>query len=274
MPKTANYPADIFVSHRVKASVPVITVPITLEYVTRLNVPNSSIFWSGYVSGEFIHLYGRSTYRAYSLTHALVDKANLSVKSIDDPRIPGEDPRFFVLNGESFLVDNFLGRVTIIALISRRRIRVPLAGKNFVWYEQNGELRILWTIKPIQVFTINLTSGCPTKVLYPYDPGPRDNEYLGGTPLTSVNSTFQFGFGHRTYNKRGKLIHDPFLIMKNGDRFELSAIEKPPGALAICDPCCLLLIDNSFYLITAEAESSWFRPQDYRTMVYRVRSGG
>jgi hypothetical protein len=88
-----------------------------------------------------------------------------------------------------------------------------------------------------------------------------------------VNSSFQFGLGHRTRWIDTPLTHDPFLILKIEDRFKVLPIKKPRRALMICDPCGILLINNTFYLTTAESNWAWNMPQEYQNNVYRLKFG-
>jgi hypothetical protein len=227
-----SFSANTIVAPRV----PILHLPLHLEYVTTMQLPDQSIFWAGYAEGRFIHLYGRSRFDSHSLTHAVLHKSNFSVISHHDPHLIGEEPCCLTVNGLVFIVDNYWSAVTLIPHPNHRYIHVPLSGKNFVWYDENGELRILWTIMPIQLYKIDYNTGAPTRLHYPHDPGPWNDEYRGGTPLFKVNASFHFGIGHRTHHTGGFLQHDPFLIIKRGNRFEILPIEKPPMAYHVFDP--------------------------------------
>jgi hypothetical protein len=265
---------------RVQPAMPSFGFPVTLEHVTRLDVPVDSIFWTGWVDGSLIRLYGRKQYNVYAISSAVAHASNFSVINSSDPYIIAEDPRLFEFRGEQLLIDNRLHKVRVIPLSNVRYIPVHLKGKNFVWYEENEELRFMWKIKPVTLYKFNLEKGSLEPVPYPYDPGAQNHEYRGGTPLFKMNSSFQFGFGHRTIviekrprDKNRQVFHNPFIIVKNESQFMVLPMEKPQRAMKISDPSAILLINGVFYLIMAESKKEWFFPQQYDNHVYRIHFG-
>jgi hypothetical protein len=249
---------------------PVVHLPLGLEFVAKLAVPDQSIFYSGFFDGKFVHLFGRATWRSRAVTYALVHPSNFSVVSCRLTDIRAEDPRFFIFNGRKYLIDNYLHNVTVICMDSLRYVQVDLPGKNFVWFEEDGELFVIHRLKPLTVYKINPDTGFSTLVNFTKDPGSEDPEYRGGTPLVKVNSSFEFGLGHRTIDGPNWVIHDPFMIRKNDHHVDIIPVRKPPSALRLMDPACIIQIYDYFYLVTAESSNPWWYPQDYRNLIYRI----
>ena len=99
-------------------------------------------------------------------------------------------------------------------------------------------------------------------------------EYRGGTPGYKLDDNKYYGYGHRTYIKNNTVIHDIFKWVVYFDqelpRISVFSIDQPNNSKNICDPTCVIEINNKKYLITAETDKTWFEEQDYITNVYEI----
>lgn len=242
-----------------------------LKFIRRLELPDESIFYSGYYNAieNKIILYGRSGYRSRSITKSILD-TNFNTKNIITTRIRAEDPRVIILNKTIYMIDNFWNDTHLIDIENLKYIRIGLKGKNFVWLIENANLYFLHQIKPIIMYKFNIHTKEPEIILNYSSKSEINGEYRGGTPFYNYFNDFQFALGHRTYLCNKTVKHDPFVIIYKNGSFTFLDIEKPSNAKNIFDPCSVIKIGEKLYLTTAESEYPWFRKQNYYNNLYEL----
>ena len=133
--------------------------------------------------------------------------------------------------------------------------------------------------------------------LPPRDVAARDEEFRGGTPGRPAGEGVWWGLLHRTWFVNGTLRHDPYawVVRRSGAAFTASltrvqVVDRPSDS-NILDPCSLVegnagegdtLVNTipvedeapaPIFCTTAESESGWFSPQQFRTGVWQLVIG-
>jgi hypothetical protein len=267
-------------------------MPTSFRHVKRILTEPKSVFYSllKLPNNNFIG-FGRKNCPARIIKKVVLnDKLDIIEDNNDTFR--GEDPRSFYLNEKMYVIDNYLNDMYLIAHntnTAEKFTRINISGKNLSFIPHNGTLYFMHYIKPFVLYTCNVETGACQKVAVEnHNQTTKDYEYRGGTPGYLVKGTDNqyFGFGHRTYMITGVMTHDVFkwvVTFPTDGRpptIEYFEVEQPPQSKNICDPTCVIVINNSdtndniekSYLITAETDEPWNDKihQDYITNVYEI----
>ena len=200
---------------------------------------------------------------------------DFNVLSYGDINIECEDPRIFIHNNIIFILDNLFNYSRIYNTFTKKYIYIKLEGKNFTFISHNNKLYIIHYMKPFSLYEVNANNGSVKKVDVNNNYLP-NLEYRGGTPgyKTNIKGVY-YGMGHKTY-KKDELYHDIFIWLidfrKKNPELIIKDIEKPEITKKISDPTSIILINNEYYLITAESEYPWSKEQDYITSIYLLQT--
>lgn len=254
-----------------------------LEWVKRVSVPAQSIFYSVVehtLPNGSPGLWGvcRNYYSDRNLTQVLLDSSFNIVKS-NGIQYRGEDPRLFMHKDRLYIVDNYFNDVFVIDAESKEYVKVNAPGKNFSFFSFEGEVFLIHYMKPFVLLRFDMKTGNVMNVAVNHECQKEVNlEYRGGTPgyACPLRRGVYVGYGHRTYYSRtGALTHDIFrwevnMLAKDGPSIVIEEVQKPKGAMNICDPTCAVSINGNCYLFTAESMGQWNREQEYVTNVYKL----
>ena len=250
----------------------------TLVFEKRIVTPKYSIFHSFVKGNDGFVGYCRRRYNERISTKVQLDETNCDESRTHKKvqTLKAEDPRCFYHLGKFYVIDNTMHDVHIIEESRKQRVKIKLDGKNFSFISHNGLLYLIHYLHPLHLYIVDACTGDVTSVSQSDD--DIDLEYRGGTPGYKIKDDVYIGFGHRTYIIDDKLIHDPFQwtitfpSSSDGPPFlDLKQIDKPPMALNICDPTCVIEHDTALYLVTAESDVAWFTDnQDYITNLYKI----
>ena len=244
------------------------------SFVKRINTEHNSIFYSLIKKNNEIIGFGRKHYNENLMK---IVKFNENFDIIEDNNIilEGEDPRCFNYNNKIYILNNRFSDMALIDYESKEYIKIKISGKNISFIEHDNLLYFIHYIKPFKLYTFDIKNNTITEQEVDDDNYNYNYEYRGGTPGYKLNNNTYYGFGHRTYFKNDTLIHDIFKWVVYFDK-ELPRIlhfdiEQPNNSKNICDPTCVIEINNKKYLITAETDEHWFTEQDYITNVYEIK---
>ena len=129
----------------------------------------------------------------------------------------------------------------------------------------------------------------------------RADEFRGGTPGRPAAPGTWWGLLHRTHFKGNTLRHDPFawVVRRTPGTSSFAArltkveVRGRPATSNVLDPCCVIdgearptktgaadadaegaadadVDDHELWVTTAESETGWFEPQEFRTGVWRL----
>jgi hypothetical protein len=255
-----------------------------LTFFKRIETTKNSIFYS------FIHYkneivgFGRNHYDSENKIKKIKIDESFNIIEDNNETFEGEDPRCFIHKETLYVTDNYLNRQKLYDYENKKFIKINSRGKNLSFISHNDNLYFIYLTQPFTLYNMNVIDGSVQSVITKNNYS-RNPEYRGGTPgyKFKTNPNKYYGFGHRTYNKRIMstnnksipiLIHDIFLwivdFTNKNPSIIVVDIEKPQDAKNICDPTCVIEINNKLYLVTAESEHSWFCEQDYITNVYEI----
>ncbi len=243
----------------------------------RINTRHNSIFYSVIHYKNQIFGFGRYHY-SFGLEIIRV-KLNNNLDIVEyREKLKGEDPRCFIHNNKLYIQDNYFNNMYLIDYEENTYRRVPAQGKNISYISHKNKLYFIHYIKPFVLYEHDLDTNtiAPVQTIQ----GDQDYEYRGGTPgykfSESEECTIYYGFGHRTYNKNSVLTHDVFLwvLYFNGGLpfLKIHEVIQPPNSKNICDPTCVIKMDDKYYMITAESEHGWWVEQDYVTNLYEIKN--
>ena len=249
---------------------------MNFSFVKRLETTPRSIFYSLINYNNEIIAFGRRKYNERVVKKITLNK-NFDIIEDNDIFLKGEDPRCFKHNNKIYVLDNCLNDLFLLDYETNKYTKINISGKNLSFISHNNNLYFIHYIKPFELYTIDLETGNVTKLDVDNNNQPADYEYRGGTPGYKLNDNNYYGFGHRTYWKRGILTHDIFKWIIYFNEKELPKIEtfeiaQPYNSKNICDPTSVIEIDNKPYLITAESHKAWSCNQDYVTNVYEIHN--
>ena len=247
---------------------------IEFELVKRVDTPPLSIFYSMIHYKNEIFGFGRNHYWDERLINNI--KLNENFDIIENiKKFKGEDPRCFIHKEKLYVLDNFLNDMYLIRYDDMEFIKINISGKNLSYISHNDKLYFIHYMKPFILYEHDLDTNTITHV--PTFLGLEANhEYRGGTPGYRLGTNKYYGFGHRTYWKDSILLHDVFLwIVSFENEFPEITIHdviQPPNSEIICDPTCVIEINNKYYMVTAESHGIWWYEQDYITNVYEIKN--
>jgi hypothetical protein len=245
-------------------------------FVKRIETTKDSIFYS------FIHYkneilgFGRKHYNNDENKIKMI-KVDESFNIIEDNNqtINGEDPRCIIHKGNLYVTDNYFNKQKIYDYENKKYINIRITGKNLSLISHKDEMYFIHSTKPFVICKLNMNNEkierLVTKQIFDVN-----SEYRGGTSGYCLKKfpNIYYGFGHRTYHKNDVLMHDIFLWIVDFTNEQPSIrvidVEKPKNAKNICDPTCVIEINNKLYLVTAESDKAWFCEQDYITNVYEI----
>tara|TARA_Y200000002_G_scaffold382878_1_gene401836 strand:- start:1172 stop:1855 length:684 start_codon:yes stop_codon:yes gene_type:complete len=218
--------------------------------------------------------FGRKHYGKSSIK---IIKLNKNFDIIEDNNIilKGEDPRCFSYNHKIYILNNQFSDMALIDYESKEYTKIDIRGKNISFLNHNNKLYFIHYIKPFKLYFFDKKNNTIIRQEVDDDNNNYNYEYRGGTPGYKLNNNTYYGFGHRTYHKDKILKHDIFKWIvyfdKKLPRISHFNIEQPKNSKNICDPTCVIHINNKKYLITAETDEHWFLDQDYVTNVYEIK---
>lgn len=246
-----------------------------LLFVKRINTEKNSIFYSLIRNKEQIYGFGRKHYGGERIIKKIILDESFNIVEYNNDYYRGEDPRCFTYNNKIYVLDNYCNDCHLIDIENNNYIKINISGKNLSFLVYNGILYFIHYIKPFELYTFDIENGNITKVEVNDDKKEYNYEYRGGTPGYKLSENSYYGFGHRTYVKDDKWIHDIFkwIVYFEPDKLPKIVhfdIEQPINSKNICDPTSVIEINNNKYLITAESDKAWFYEQDYITNVYQI----
>ena len=245
-----------------------------LSYIKRINTEKNSIFYSLIKDNSVVTAFGRRRY-----DERVIKKITLDEKFdiIEDNNITfkGEDPRCFEYNNKIYILDNYCDDMYLIDYENKEYTKINISGKNISFINHNNILYFIHYIKPFKLYTFDVETSHIKEIDVDDDEQNYNYEYRGGTPGYKLNENEYYGFGHRTYTQDSILKHDIFKWVVYFDNDKLPRIshydiEQPYNSKNICDPTCIIEINNKKYLITAETDNAWRCEQDYITNVYEI----
>lgn len=244
-------------------------------FIKKITTVQNSIFYSFIHHNKEIIGFGRRSWRERNLVKIKIDASFNVIEDSQRPALRGEDPRCFQHNGRLYVVDNYLNDCFLIDVDTNIYFEINCYGKNFTFISHNGTLYLIDYIKPFSMFTFDIETGALQKVEVDDDENTLNYEYRGGTPGYKLSENEYYGYGHRTYHANdGVLTHDLFMwvVSFENEKPHITIIDvvQPPNSKNICDPTCVIEIDENKYLITAETDKGWFSEQDYITNVYQI----
>jgi hypothetical protein len=246
-----------------------------LSFVKRIETSENSIFYSLMQYNDKILGFGRKYYYGNTIKKVTFNN-DFDIIEDNDVSFTGEDPRCFLYKNKLYILDNTGSDGHLIDYENGNYIYINIGGKNFSFINHDDNLYFIWYIKPFILFRFDVETGNFTEIQVDDDKYDYNYEYRGGTPGYKLNDNEYYGFGHRTYiTENGITIHDIFkwvvFFEKNKlPRIMIIPVEQPENSKNICDPTCVIEIENKKYLITAESELPWFSSQDYITNVYEI----
>lgn len=253
------------------------------SFVKRIETTKDSIFYSFINYKDELIGFGRKHYKNENKIKKIKidERFNVIEDKMDEKEtFDGEDPRCFLHENKLYITDNLLNNTKIYDYENKKHIKIHSNGKNLSFISYNNVLYFIHSTKPFRLYKTNCIDGKSVHLIT----NPKyisDLRYRGGTPgyPFKQNPKKFYGFGHITYDKRIEndkvLTHDIFLWIvdftkHNNPSIEVRDIQKPENAKNICDPTCVIEINNKLYLVTAETEHAWFCEQDYITNVYEI----
>ena len=252
-------------------------IPMYFEFIKQIETPKNSIFYSMIPyqdNSNRILAVGRRRYDERILKFMILDQYLNVIKDNQTFLVRGEDPRCFYHNNFVYIQDNYWNDLHLINLTTRDDIKIDIDGKNLSFISHNDRLYFIHFMCPFSLYELCLETGeiFPVEV---YQEDYVNYEYRGGTPAYKLCDDVYYGFGHRTFtNFEGVLLHDVFYweVHFTHDKpfIQIWNIEQPPGSLNLCDPTCVITLNNRNYLVTAESEYPWFQDQEYITNVYEI----
>lgn len=244
-------------------------------FIKRINTDKNSIFYSliKNKNNEIIS-FGRKHYRNRVIKKIKLDD-NFNIIEDNNIYFKGEDPRCFEYNNKIYVLDNYLDDMFLIDYETQKYTKINILGKNISFINHNNILYFIHYIKPFELYSFDIETGNITKIKVDDDKQSYNYEYRGGTPGYKLNDTTYYGLGHRTYKKGNIMKHDIFKWVVYFENNKLPIIkhfdiEQPYNSRNICDPTCIIEINNKKYVITAETDNFWFFEQDYITNVYEI----
>jgi len=247
---------------------------IKFEFVKRITTKSLSIFYSAIHYKDEILGFARNHYGAER--KILPVKFNRDFDIIEEQEcFRGEDPRCFIHNDNLYVQDNYFNNMFLYDYERKIYTNIAIDGKNLSYVSHNGKLYFIHYMKPFVLYEHNLDTNSITHI--ETVGGETNYEYRGGTPGYKIGNTDRyFGFGHRTYWKNGLFLHDPFLWIisfeKEIPQLVIHDLEKPANAQSIMDPTSVIMVDNKYYMLTAETVLPWFSDQDYITNLYEIKN--
>tara|TARA_B100000214_G_scaffold126927_1_gene90322 strand:+ start:1156 stop:1905 length:750 start_codon:yes stop_codon:yes gene_type:complete len=245
------------------------------SFVKRINTEHNSIFYSLINKDDEIIGFGRKHYNKNIIKVVKLNN-NFDIIEDNDVDLVGQDPRCFKYNNKIYILDNSRDNMSLIDYETKKYMKLNnMQGKNVSFINHNNILYFIYYIKPFKLYTFNTENNAIIEQQVDDNNKDYNYEYRGGTPGYKLDDNTYYGFGHRTYYKNKTLIHDIFKWVvyfdKELPRISHFNIEQPNNSKNICDPTCVIEINNKKYLITAETDEAWFVEQDYITNVYEIK---
>ncbi len=246
-----------------------------LLFIKRINTTKNSIFYSLIKTNNQIIGFGRRHYGNERIIKKIKLNENFDIIEDNNITFKGEDPRCFEYNDNIYVLDNYYNDMYLINHNTMKFIKIKISGKNISFINHNNKLYFIHYIKPFALYTFDVENGNILQIEVNDDKKNYNYEYRGGTPGYKLNENEYYGFGHRTYIKDNILKHDVFKWIVYFENNKLPKIvhfdiDQPQNSKHICDPTCVIDINNKKYLITAETDNPWFCEQDYITNVYEI----
>ncbi len=250
-----------------------------LKYVKRIDTPKHSIFYSFTKKDDkYIGFGRRSIYPDWRVRDITCVQTDSNFENMHETCVlRGEDPRVFLHNGKTYVVDNCIHDMHLYCIEDDTYTKIHIPGKNLTFISNDSRLYAVWSFMPFILVEIDISTGkvigkLPVDKEYPMD----YLLYRGGTPGYHLRDDIYYGFGHMTYigqkhpsHPSDVYYHDPFLwIIKLDERPKLNihVVHKPVNSLKLLDPTSIL--DGK--LFSAECDTLWGGDADYVTNMYEV----
>tara|TARA_X000000950_G_scaffold248602_1_gene307788 strand:+ start:10539 stop:11297 length:759 start_codon:yes stop_codon:yes gene_type:complete len=246
-----------------------------LLFVKRIKTEKNSIFYSLIKYNNEIIGFGRKHWDPKEKKIKIVKfNKELDIQQDNVEFLEGEDPRCFEFNDKIYVLNNYWSKMTLIDYKTKKEIKINISGKNISFINHNNKLYFIHYIKPFALYSFDIETGEIIKQDVNDDKNTYNYEYRGGTPGYKLDDNTYYGFGHRTYSGKMGLTHDIFKWIvyfdKELPRISFFDIDQPENSQRICDPTCVIEIDNKKYMVTAETHNQWFSDQDYITNLYEI----
>ena len=245
-------------------------------FVKRIETKKDSIFYSFINYKNEILGFGRKHYRYENKIKLIKVDESFNIIEDNNQLIDGEDPRCIIHKEKLYVTDNYANKQKIYDYENNKYIKINIQGKNLSLISHKDELYFIHSTKPFVIYKLDINNENIENIVTKQTTYDVNSEYRGGTSgyRLKKNPNMYYGFGHRTYYKNNILLHDIFLwivdFTNEHPSINVIDVEKPKNAKNICDPTCVIEINNKLYLITAESDYSWFCQQDYITNVYEI----
>ena len=257
-----------------------------LKFIKRIETKEHSIFYSFiHYKDEIIGFYRKHYGSGHKVNKIKIDE-EFNIIEDNDETFNGEDPRCFIheeryQNSEYnkdtlYVTDNYVDKQQLYNYENKSYIRIKYRGKNLSFISHKNTMYFIYKTKPFLLCKLYPTCGV-AKEIETDGSNEKDLVYRGGTPgyRFKKNENKYYGFGHKTYDDSNNILkHDIFLwivdFTNDKPSIKVTDVEKPPNAKNICDPTCVIEINNKLYMVTAESDEAWFLDQDYVTNVYEI----
>jgi hypothetical protein len=251
-----------------------------LKFERRIETPKNSVFYTfARYQGKLLGFGRRSVFPDWTVRDISCNELDDDFTNMRETRvIRGEDPRVFVHQGKTYVIDGYLNDVHMYCIDEGyRRIKLQLPGKNLSFLSVGSQVFVVFSFMPFIMVEIDIDTG---RVIRQLDV---DNErpmkyllYRGSTYGHHLKDNYWYGFGHMTYHGHKHpmkpediVYHDPFLWIVKMDtvpKLQMFIVHKPPKALRIFDPACIF----EGKVFSAESDLLWGEDTDYVTNMYSL----